>query len=77
MSHKNRIISDWSHVLQLMIENHRQNHPEETRSDQELILSILEYCIEVGAVRKEGDKYILPGIVDPQALARQYSGHKN
>jgi hypothetical protein len=77
MSLEKNIISEWTRVLHLMIENHRQNHPEEMRSDQELILSILEYCVQVGVVRKEGDKYVLSRIVDPQALARQYSSHKN
>ena len=74
---KNSTISDWSRVCQMMIENHRTNHPEESRTDREMILSLLEYFVTTGVVRKEGDKYILPKIANPQALIRQYSSHKN
>jgi hypothetical protein len=70
-------ISEWARVLSLMIENHRAYFPEEMRSDQEMMLSLLEYFVAKGVVAKRNEKYIVPRFANPQALYRQYSGHKN
>jgi len=51
----------WTQMLRAMLIDFREKHPNDTRSDWELLESLMEHFYEEGLVKKgTNGKYILP-----------------
>lgn len=49
-------------TLQQLLNEHRQEYPEDQRDDHDLFHSVMEHLMEVGLVKKKAGKFILPKI---------------
>ena len=67
----------WKKILTRMLEEYRIQNPKDKRNDRELLDSLFEHFVRTGAVRKEGGKYVLPEIDDPELLIKMLSARRN
>ena len=63
MNRDSKIKGQWHTMLSGMIQNYRAENPEDTRSDEELLTSLMDHFVKHGLIEKTSDgKYLLPGI---------------
>ena len=59
----------WLQTLRVMVSDYRDKHPDDKRSDLELVESLMEHFYESGLVKKGADgKWLLPDIDGPIPL---------
>jgi hypothetical protein len=56
----------WTRMLQGMVDVYRRRNPGDFRTDRELAASLMEHFAREGLVRKEGGKYLVGKIVNPE-----------
>ena len=56
---KHDVKMQWVRMLGGMLEDYRQKYPDDERGDTELLTSLMDYFVEKGELKKEGEKYIL------------------
>ena len=56
--------AEWAAFLSVCLKTHRINCPEDSRSDYEVLSSIMEFFYKDGFVKKKDGKYIVPKIID-------------
>ena len=50
-------------MLRAMLHDYRQKNPNDKRSDEELLKSLMDHFVESGVVKKTADgKYVVPDI---------------
>ena len=54
----------WHGVLSFMLAAYRDMNPNDPRTDDEYLESLMEHFVASGIVTKENGKYMLPDIVD-------------
>jgi len=52
----------WHTMLRGMLDDFRKNHPDDTRSDMQLLTSLMEHFVSEGLITKKDGKYVLPRI---------------
>ena len=53
------IKSKWSAMINKMLETYREENPNDTQTDEQVIHNFLEKFVEKGIIKKENGKYIL------------------
>ena len=60
MASEKDVKRQWSQALRAMVATYRANNPNDSRSNIELVESMMESFYEAGLVQKCDDKYVLP-----------------
>ena len=60
---KEEIKKQWVSMLQHMLDEYRENNPDDTRNDNELLNSLMEHFVESGLIKKKDGKFVLPKMI--------------
>jgi hypothetical protein len=59
----------WQKAIVLVVRAYRMNNPLDERTDEELVVSLLDHLAKSEVIEKGGNgKYLLPGIKDPEVF---------
>jgi hypothetical protein len=54
-----RVLARLGHSIRAAIRERRDLHPEDRRTDKELAVDYMNFLVEVGQARREGDHYVV------------------
>jgi hypothetical protein len=67
----------WVRMLQGMVDVYRRRNPGDFRTDRELAQSLMEHFAREGLVRKEGKRYIVPKLINPDRFVPPWDTELN
>lgn len=53
----------WKNMLKLMLDEHREKVPHDSRSEREILESMFELLVDRGFIYKKDGKFVLPKII--------------
>ncbi|MRR15667.1 MAG: hypothetical protein EG826_04330 [Deltaproteobacteria bacterium] len=54
----------WYYMLMDMVTEYRTDHPDDRRSDFEIVKDLMEFFAKSGLIRKEDGQYIISELTD-------------
>jgi len=59
MTTETEVKRQWSRLLRAMIVDHRKDHPDDPRTDHELVIAFMETFVCYGVIEKRNGKYVI------------------
>lgn len=68
----------WLRIFELALESYRQTNPTDQRSDTVILFEMMDVLYDHGIADKNtAGEYVLPMIVNHEALFRRMASHRN
>src|SRR5262249_15820840 len=59
MTTETAVTRQWGRLLRPMLVDHRKAHPDDPRTDHELVICFMETFVAYGAIEKRNGKYVI------------------
>lgn len=63
LSHDDRVRQQWVITLRVMLGRHRLIHPNDRRSDDDIMKSLMDGLVECGAIEKRDGRYTIGELI--------------